>query len=135
MRTTRAVPRELDELERLGDLGSLVLLVQALAPPQPVGHVVFDVEVWEERVALEDRVDRPLVRGRLCDIDTVDEDLSGGGLLEAGQHAQRGRLAASRGTEQREELARLDLDVDPVDGGDAVELLAQADDRDGPTGV
>ena len=31
------------------------------------------------------------------------------------------------GPEQGEELARLDLEVDAVDGGDAVELLAEPD--------
>ena len=112
-----------------------VLLVEVLAPPQAVGDVLLDVEVREERVALEDRVDRALVRRRLRDVDPVDEDLAVGRLLEPGQHAQRRGLAAARGPEQREELARLDLEVDAVDGGDAVELLAQPDDRDRPAGV
>ena len=68
-------------------------------------------------------------------VDAVEEDLPIGGLFEAAQHAQRGGLATSRGAEQGEELSRHDLEVDPVDSGDAVELLAEPDDRDRSTAV
>jgi hypothetical protein len=53
------------------------------------------VEMREERVALEDGVDRPLVRRALRDIDPVEEDLAVGRLLEPAQHAQRGGLSAA----------------------------------------
>ena len=51
------------------------LLVEVLAPPQPVRDVLLDVEVGEQRVALEDGVDRALVGRGLRDVDAVDEDL------------------------------------------------------------
>ncbi|GAA3042698.1 hypothetical protein GCM10020000_22210 [Streptomyces olivoverticillatus] len=52
---------ELDELEHVVDL-----LLDGLHAPaaQAEGHVLVDVQVREERIALEDGVDRPLVRGR-----------------------------------------------------------------------
>ena len=73
-----------------------------------------------------------LCAGRLRDVDPVEEDLTIGRLLEPGEHAQRGGLTAPGRAEQGEELTGLDLDVDAVDGGDAVELLAEPDDRDRP---
>ena len=41
---------------------------------QPEGDVVADAEVREERVALEDGVGRPLVRGQRDDVLAVDQD-------------------------------------------------------------
>ena len=53
-----------------------------------------------------------------------------GRLFEAADHAQRRGLAAARRSEQREELARLDHEVDVVDGDEVAELLAQRDELD-----
>jgi hypothetical protein len=39
-------------------------------------------------------------------------------LFEAGEHAQRGGLAATGGADEDEELAVGDLEVELVDGGD-----------------
>ena len=62
--------------------------------------------VREQRVVLEDRVDCPL-RGRDArDVDALQLDAAGVGALEAGDHAQRRRLARARRAEHREELAR-----------------------------
>src|SRR5215218_6661916 len=87
----------------------------------------------EERVALEDGVDRALVRRALRHVDPVEKDLPLGRLLEPAQHAQRGGLPTARRAEEREELAGFDLEVDAVDGGDAVEVLAETDDGNCPT--
>ena len=54
----RANRAELDQLERVVDL---LLDVLGAAPAQAERDVLEDVEVREQRVALEDRVDRPLV--------------------------------------------------------------------------
>jgi hypothetical protein len=130
MRATFGEVGELHELEGPRDPGPAVALVEVLAPAQAVSDVALDVEVRKQRVALEDGVERSLVSGCLGDVDAVDEDLPGGGLFEAGQHAQGRRLAAPGRTEQRVELAGCDVDVDAVHGDDLVEGLAQADDRD-----
>ena len=60
------------------------------------------------------------------EVDAVEQDLAGARRLEAGDHPQRRRLAAAGGPEQREELARGDLEVDPVDRDRVLELLAQS---------
>src|SRR5262245_52381863 len=117
-----------NELQCLRDPSVSGLLVGVLRPAQAVSDVLLYVQVGEERVTLEDGVDRALVGRRLGHIDAVEQDLTVGGLLEPGEHAQRGGLAAARGAEQGEELARLDLEVDAVDRSDAVELLAESDD-------
>jgi len=46
-----------------------------------------------------------------------------GRLLEAADHAQTGGLSTARGPEQSEELAGLDLQIDPVDRHELHELL------------
>ena len=55
---------------------------------------------------------------------------AGGGLLEAADHAQGRRLAAAGRTEQAEELAVLDLEVDVVDGDHVAERLRHLDEAD-----
>ena len=85
-----------------------------LAPLQPEGHVVLHVEVLEQRVALEDRVDVAPVGRHGLDRLALEEDLALARLLEAGDHPQRRRLPAARRAEQREELALLDLEVEVV---------------------
>ena len=54
-----------------------------------------------------------------------------GHLLEAGDHAEERRLAAAGGADEHEELARLDLERDVVDGDDvAGERLRHALEHD-----
>ena len=120
----RAIGRELDELEHVLDL---LLDVLDAATAQAEGDVLEDVEVREERVALEDRVDRALVRAQLRDVLVADEDRARGRVLEARDHAQRRRLAAARGPEQGEERAGRDGQVEVVDRRHGREALGQAD--------
>ena len=84
---------ELDEVEHLAHLGVDVAL---LAATQPEGDVLVDVEVREERVALEHRVDRPLVGLGVGDVVAGQRDRARAGRLQTGHHPQRGRLAAAR---------------------------------------
>jgi hypothetical protein len=65
-----------------------------LRPSQAEGDVVEDVEVGEDGVGLEDRVDGPAVRRDALDLLAGDGDLALRGLLEARDHAQRRRLSA-----------------------------------------
>src|SRR5699024_12756834 len=50
------------------------------------------------------------------DVAIADQDATGIDLLEAGEHAQGGRLAAAGRADEDEELAVADLDVEAVDG-------------------
>ena len=52
-----------------------------------------------------------------------DDDVARGRALEAGDHAQRRRLAAARRAEQADDLARRDRQIDVVDGDEGAELL------------
>ena len=85
---------EPDALELLAHPAAHLVLGDALAA-QPEGDVVLDAQVREERVALEDRVGRPLERRHALDVDAVDQDPALGRLLEAGDHPQRRGLAAA----------------------------------------
>ena len=82
---------------------------------QPEGDVFGNVHVRKERVVLEDGID--IAReGRGCAHDpTLDAHAAIGGVLEAGDHAKRGRLAASGRTEQGEELAGFDAQRHAID--------------------
>jgi hypothetical protein len=92
------------------------------------------------RIVLEDAlrfVCREVRRGAryagiLIDPPSIENDLSRGGLFEAGHETQRGRLAATRGPEQREELPGTDLEVDALHGDDVVVVLLEFGDYDVP---
>src|SRR5579875_601755 len=107
-------PLQAHELDRVSDpAGDLVTRPACLA--QAEGDVLPHVEVREQRVALEHRVDRPPVGPDSRDVPTADVDRSLGRLLEAGDHPQRRRLAAARRADDREELAPVDLEVEGSD--------------------
>ena len=49
----------------------------------------------EERIALENRIHRSLMRRNVCYIDSVDQYLSRVRVAESRKHAQQGGFAAS----------------------------------------
>ena len=63
---------------------------------------------------------------QIGDVLAVDADLAGGRRLEAGDHAQRRRLAAAAGPEERDELAALDRELEVLDHRVGAEGLADA---------
>ena len=85
----------------------------------------------EERIVLEDGVDRPPIGRHALDRLAEDLDMAGRRLLEAGDQAQAGRLARARRPEHGEELARRDVEVDAVDGADGAEMAGDAAEGDG----
>jgi hypothetical protein len=91
----------------------------------------FDVatrrHVGEEGVALEDHADVPAVGRTVGEIAAVEQDGAFGGLLEARDHHERGRLARAARPQQRDELAARDGEVDAVhDAGATVVRLDEA---------
>ena len=71
-----------------------------------------------------------MLTGRLCGgiaryVAAVEFDAAGVRFFEAGDHAQRRRLAATRRPEQRIELAGRDVQIDTRHGGDPGERLDQ----------
>ena len=122
-----------DEGGGLLDPPGLDALLDA-ASLQGVADVLADGHVRPQRIGLEHHADVALV-GRQVDPAVGVEhrgrpecDLAGAGCLEAGEAAQGGGLAAPAGTEEDEELALLDLEIQVVDRCGrrlAVEALGQ----------
>ena len=54
-------------------------------------------------------------RARADDFDVVEDDATGRDRIEAGNHRQHRRLAATRMADQRDELALLHLEVEAID--------------------
>ena len=61
---------------------------------------------------------------------SVEHDASGVRLFEAREHAQQRGLAAAGRSEQREELAREDIERQRVDGDEIAEALGDVVERD-----
>ena len=76
-----------------------------------------------EAVALEHHGDAAGARRDVVDDLAADHDVAGRLLLEAGDDAQKGRLAAARRPEQHHEFAVPHGEADPVDGGNLTKFL------------
>jgi hypothetical protein len=123
--------RELAHVGR-GLVGQAQALQQLVDP----GLVVLDAEVARldaQRFAhIEEGVEHQLLRHDAelapglgivaLHVEAMDADGAGRGARQAGEHADERGLACAIGPEQAEELARLDLEADLVDG--AQPLLA-----------
>src|SRR5205085_7318939 len=72
-----------------------LLRLRDLPHPQPEHQVLVHGLVWIERVVLEDHGDVAISGREVVDDAVADADLAVGDLLEAGDHPQRRRLAAS----------------------------------------
>src|SRR4029077_18128503 len=83
-----------------------------------------------EGIALEHHCHVALARLTVGDVAAIEQHTPAGERLEAGKDAQRRRLAGSRGPEQCEEFARLDLEIDAVQRGDRAVPLDDAAEAD-----
>ena len=110
---------ELGQPEQRGDLAHarLALGLRHLRDLQREGDVGGHGEVRIERVVLEHHRDVALLRGDVGDVAVADHDRAGVDLLEAGEHAQRGRLARARRADEDDELAVGDVEVERIDRG------------------
>ena len=77
--------------------------------------VFIDIQVREERVLLEDRVDRALVRRHAVDLLATKKDIAAIGCDEAADRAQNRGFAAAGGAEERHELAVTDCEVEVLE--------------------
>jgi len=82
---------------------------------EPEGHVVDGVHVGKERVALEDHAHVALLGRSACQVLAVDEHVTGVEGLEASEHPKSRRLPATRGAEERHQLARSDVEAEAVE--------------------
>ncbi len=90
------------------------------AQTQAVGHVVARGHVGEQAVRLEHDAHVPLVGGHPGDVPAAHQDPALVHLVQAAERPQGGGLAAAGRAEQRDELARGDVD------GQALERVHRA---------
>ena len=107
-------------LDPLVDLG-----LGKLPQGETESHVLINGHVGVKGVVLEDHGNVPVFGGKVVDHLVVDEDIPGGDVLEAGHHAQGGRLAATAGADQDHELFVRDLQVEIPHRLDLAEMLVQ----------
>src|SRR5439155_19339234 len=107
--------RFVDAARRLGAVDAIHL--------EPERDVVVHRHVREERVRLEDGVDRTLVRRQRVNPVPAQPDRPVAWSDEAADQVELRRLAATRGAEQAEELAVRDLEVELADGDVAAVTL------------
>lgn len=116
LRLAGEVVREVQDLRRvldlLADLG-----LRDTGDLEREAHVVGDRHVRVERVVLEHHRDVPVLGRQVRDVAVTDADGAGVHVLEPREHAERGGLAAAGGTDEDEELAVLDVDLQSIDGG------------------
>ena len=92
--------------------------------------------VGEQRIGLKHHADLALVRRQAGDVGAFDADLARARRLEACDHAQRRRLAAAAGAEQRDEFATLDREIEGLHHGvGAVKFLNAAEGEKRHAGV
>ena len=109
-------------LRRLPDAGG-DLATRKAPQLQAEGHVLKDGHVGIERVVLEDHRDIAVFGRHQIDELVADPHLSGGDILQSGDHAQEGGFPAPGGAHDHEEFAALHpesrlLDRDDVTGVD-----------------
>ena len=116
---------ELDEVERLLDAG---VDLPPIDPPHPQteGDVLRHGHVREQRIVLEDHADIAREGLQVLDMPPLEVDLAGVRREEPGDQPERRRLAASRRSEQGDELALRDGQVERAHGGDDAEALLDA---------
>src|SRR4051812_45286105 len=87
---------------------------------QAEAEVAAHGQVRVQRVVLEDHRDVALARLQARDVALADVHAARGGLLDAGDEAQQGRLATARRADEDHELALVDLERHVVDRARAV---------------
>ena len=115
---------EADEIEQL-ERAAVAIGAVLLAHPEAELDVAHRGHVREEAVGLEDHADVATVRRYVGHVLAVDHHPPRGRPVEPSDEPERGRLAAAGRPEQRDELARRDVEIDPGEGDDLPEPAVQ----------
>ena len=84
----------------------------------------------EQRLVLEYDAEAPFLRGDLARRISFEPDLAFVRAFETGQDAEERRLSATRGTEDDQDLARGDLEIDAAQDLLIAERLRERRDPD-----
>src|SRR5262249_59677066 len=98
-----------------------------LTHAQAEGYVLQNIEVGEQGKGLKDQADVALIGRDPFHSAAADNNLAGIGLVQTGNEPHGRRLAAAAGSNDREKLAAVDLEIDCIDRGDGAESLGDAD--------
>lgn len=82
-------------------------------------------QMRKKRKVLEDQVDRSLVRWSSGDVNPVEQNCPGGGLLEPGDHPQQSGFAATARAEKGEKLTAMNVERDAIDRREIGKSLAR----------
>jgi hypothetical protein len=110
---------EVEHLRRVLDL-LLDLGLVDLGQLEREAHVVAHGHVRVQRVVLEDHRDVAILRRAVVDDLAADLELAVGDVLEPGDHPEGGGLPAAGRADEDHELPVLDLEIDALDGLEAV---------------
>ena len=127
-------PAELHEVEQFVDTfgdGGLVRPHRARLDAQAECDILEHVHVAEQRVVLEDEADMALAGAARQRILAVEADAAGVRPFEAGDDAQKCRLAGAGRSQQRQQLAAFDPEVDIVERREVAEALDDIADFNG----
>ena len=122
---------ELDEVERAAD-PAFALPSRDPADLETEADVARDAEVREKGVVLEDHAEATALRRVARDVPAIDLDGAFIGVEQPGDAVERRGLAAPGGTEEADELAAGDLQVEVTDGRRVREMLRQIADTERP---
>ena len=128
--------RQAGELQHLAAASDLVRRKSPTAEQRPAQtpaavqmqaeqHVLQAGQLLKQRGELK-RAHQPalddLMRPESADVFAVEPDGAGGGSDEAGQQVEAGRLARAIRTDQADDLALRNAEIDTVDGGESAEV-------------
>ena len=93
----------------------LDFLGRHLGDPQAKGDVLKHVQMREQRILLEHRVDLPLMRRDIINPHTVKGDVSRRGRRETADNPQRCGLSTAAGAQKCEEFRIVDIQIDVIE--------------------
>src|SRR5439155_5254685 len=74
--------------------------------------------VWIERIALEHHGDAAFARRQIVDDLAADEDFTGRGRFQSGDHSQESRFSGARWPQEHQKLTFASFEVYVVDGSE-----------------
>jgi hypothetical protein len=119
---------QLHQVEKIGDAAADLLVGgprAARTDPEAIGDVLRHREMAEQRVVLEDEADTTVAHGKPGGVLLAEQDAPRRRCLQTRDQAQEGRLARARRAQQRQQLARLDGEIDMLDRDRTVEGLGE----------